>query len=213
MLDFMMLDGVLTVTETVPRKSCKTIEISHDDLFFCNGNVIFDNMKIADLEAPQFVHFMLHPTSIQFEKCDDSPAFYQRISALTNFGAIQLTINNTSKICFKTIFKAFPNTTNMWLSTRLPDGWMTEIAQHQKTMLTKLAVLGKGTIGAFTSSEIDLLLKRQSKQFKMGLTLFEPTPLLIKRVESELDRSLKRMNPEENGRVFLIHNGVIVVYE
>uniref|UniRef100_A0A7E4VX69 F-box domain-containing protein n=1 Tax=Panagrellus redivivus TaxID=6233 RepID=A0A7E4VX69_PANRE len=213
-LEFMML-GFLAIAEILPTKRRRLLDVSPDDLVVCNGNALFYNMRVDDLEAPICSQFMLYPEGVNFLGCDDSAEFYQKVSTMTNFGAKRIHIANHSKICFEIVFEAFPKTNFLWLYTVLPDGWMTDIVKHQKTRLTKLIVLGRATIGAFTSREVDSLLKRQCKEVEVVLKFVEePARPYIKRVERKFDRSLKRLPiSEERGKVSLMYDNVVVKYE
>uniref|UniRef100_A0A7E4UYL1 Methyltransf_13 domain-containing protein n=1 Tax=Panagrellus redivivus TaxID=6233 RepID=A0A7E4UYL1_PANRE len=218
LLEFCMLDGVLTVSELLQDEiieNDKSIPFvfGPDDLFFCEGVVVFKNMKVADLEAPIFAQFMFHPEEIKIMQCDDSAEFYQKVSGMTNLSAKEIHIANNLEICFKTLFEAFPNVTNLWLNTVLPDGWMTDIVKHQKTKLTRVDVAGYDGIGEFTSREFAAFLKRQGKDFKLILGFNNPKRPYIKQVERTLKRSFKSLYPWERGMVILMYADVNIRFQ
>uniref|UniRef100_A0A7E4ZUS9 FTH domain-containing protein n=1 Tax=Panagrellus redivivus TaxID=6233 RepID=A0A7E4ZUS9_PANRE len=189
-----MVNGYLKVCEILPTKRCNLPDFSPDDLVYCKGEVAFSRLDAADLESPIFTHFVLRPSGVKFTLCDDTPEFYQKVSAKINSEFGEVAIINNSNIYFKTVFEAFPTTEKLLLETRLPNGWMTDIVKHQKRRLTRLDVFGiQSTIGIFTSCELDTLLEHQSKEFEIHFCFFDQTQNYIMQVKRRLDRCLRNL--------------------
>uniref|UniRef100_A0A7E4VVI0 DUF38 domain-containing protein n=1 Tax=Panagrellus redivivus TaxID=6233 RepID=A0A7E4VVI0_PANRE len=213
-LEFRVLKGVLTVSELLEDDSVEPFVVAPDDLVLCEMDVCFRNMNVDDLEAPIFQHFMLKPAAIQFVECDDTAAFYQKVSAMTNAAADRITICNATPVCFKDVFESFPETTRLYLHTVLPNGWMADLVKHQKKRLVGCYVFAiEEHVGSFTSREVTTLFKRQEKHFEVLLRVWNHTRQYIKGVEKKLDRCLKRLEDQDRfGRFTLSYGNVAVKF-
>uniref|UniRef100_A0A7E4ZS24 FTH domain-containing protein n=1 Tax=Panagrellus redivivus TaxID=6233 RepID=A0A7E4ZS24_PANRE len=193
-IEFKMEKGVLNVFQISGIEGRESLVVGQGDLVCCSTRLTFSNMHVSDLKAPIFNNLVLDPAVIQFDQCDDSAAFYQKVAAMTNGGGVQLTICNKSPISFEDVFSAFPDTVTLYLETVLSDRWMSDLVRHQKRKLLGCFMFGSHeTIGAFTSHEVTALLKRQEAFFNLNIDFCNHTRPYIKRVERRLNRCLKRL--------------------
>uniref|UniRef100_A0A7E4ZYN3 DUF3822 family protein n=1 Tax=Panagrellus redivivus TaxID=6233 RepID=A0A7E4ZYN3_PANRE len=211
-IEFRIENGELQVFQKLEAKSRKRLNLGPYDLIQSECAVVFRGMELEDLYSTIFDHFLLWPEKVYFIGCDNSDAFYQRASKLTNGSAEQLFIFTIADISFQSIFEAFPFTETLFLPAKLPTGWVKDIVKHQKRTLKKLAIFGNpNTVGAFTHQELRSLFKRQGKDFEMQFDFWEHTDSYLKNVTNKLNLCFKRVKKERHqlGRLSLTYNDIL----
>uniref|UniRef100_A0A7E4W743 AAA-ATPase_like domain-containing protein n=1 Tax=Panagrellus redivivus TaxID=6233 RepID=A0A7E4W743_PANRE len=129
----------------------------------------------ASLEDLEDTEDTLMPFSklIRINNCENSKAFYEKVSSLTCGMATGVNVSREDNklIDFADILQAFPNLTSLRASGRIKNTWITDIMKNQKRKLVDMFIMGRENSDFgwdnYTPDEFFDFLNAQQYEFKI----------------------------------------------
>uniref|UniRef100_A0A7E5A107 F-box domain-containing protein n=1 Tax=Panagrellus redivivus TaxID=6233 RepID=A0A7E5A107_PANRE len=157
------------------------VDVPEECPVYCIGTFALIGVELQDLTPDVTDKVLVQSEHISLQRCENSKAFYKKVSSLTFGSTNQLRIRNSdfNMTDLAELLQCFPYTEMVCVYGNLKPTWMTDIMKNKKINLSKLELNGalyEMKINASIIDELVAFLNAQQQRFKLFLNATSEEP-------------------------------------